>query len=111
MSQPFRINLGGEGEVPGIINQQGPWILDTSWRSSLHGWTLPQLLSLGHSFLIAPNTSLPLPDGIVDEVITNSVPIDRVTYLGPGVQSVEIKRILRSGGRWINNGLVIWVQP
>jgi hypothetical protein len=39
----------------------------------------------------------------VDEVITNGVPVDTNTFLGADVQSSEIKRILKIGGRWIHN--------
>lgn len=108
---PVLVNLGGEGEIPGIPNQQGPWGLDPAWRSSRDGKTLQELMADGHQFIIADNTQLPFADGSVDDVFTNSVPIDRVTHLGPGVQSSEISRILRQGGRWIRDGLVVYVKP
>src|SRR5262245_15741429 len=106
-----RVNLGGEGEVPGGINQQGPWALDPSWRSSQEGKTLQELQAEGHQFVIADNTHLPFADGSVDEVITNSVPIDITTHLGPGVQTSEVLRILKPGGQWIHDGTIRWVQP
>jgi hypothetical protein len=106
------INLGGEGEIPDVINQQGPWVLDPSWRSSRDGKTLQELVKDGHAFLIAPNNPLPLPDDSVDRVYTNSVPIDSTTWLGPGVQSSEIKRILKSGGDWVrDDGATTWTKP
>lgn len=112
MAQPLvQVNLGGEGEVSGVLNQQGPWVLDPAWRSSRHGKTLQDLQAGGHQFVIADNTQLPSADGSVDEVFTNSVPIDSVTHLGPGVQSSEILRILKQGGRWIRDGLVAYVKP
>ena len=100
---PFRINLGGEAEVLGVLNQQGRWIvLMSGWRSSQTGQTFEDLVRAGHDFLIADNTALPLPDDVVDEVITNNIPpVDSVTWLGPTVQSSEVRRILKSGGRWI----------
>ena len=109
----FRVYLGGEGEVPDILNQQGRWIvLLPSWRSSQGGETFEDLVRAGHDFLIADNLRLPLPDGIVDKVITNNVPpVDSVTWLGPTVQSREIRRILKSGGRWIHNGIVRYIKP
>jgi len=107
----LRINLGGEGEIPGVINQQGPWALDPSWRSSRDGKTLLELVNDGHVFLIAPNDPLPFPDNSVDLVYTESVPIDRTTWLGPGVQSAEIKRILKPSGPWIDTGVVVWTKP
>jgi hypothetical protein len=105
------LNLGGEGEIPDVINQQGPWALAPSWRSSRHGKTLQELVNDGHVFLIAPNTPLPFPDNSVDLVYTESVPIDTTTWLGPGVQSSEIMRILKQGGQWIDNGVVRWTKP
>jgi hypothetical protein len=108
---PLRVNLGGEGEVPGVINQQGPWVLDPAWRSSRDGKTLAELLAQGHTFVIADNRTLPFADDCFDEVITNAVPIDQTTHLGPGVQSSEIMRILKQGHSWINNGAIVYTKP
>jgi len=58
----------------------------------------------GEPFLFGRNAELPLPDETVDEVYSNSVPIDINTWLGPGVQSSEIRRVLRSGGEWRHDG-------
>lgn len=102
--ETFVVNLGGEGEVAGALNQQGPWALNPNWRSSRDGKPLAQLVAEGHAFLICPNDAVALSDGIVDEVHTLSVPIDRTTWLGLGVQSAEIRRILKSGGNWYDNG-------
>lgn len=113
MPAPWRINLGGEGEVPGVLNQQGRWVLGSSWYSSASGLTLAQLITGGHDFLIADNVHLPLPDDSFDEVITNNIPpVDTVNAIwGPSVQSSEIRRILKSGGRWVHNGIVQLVKP
>jgi hypothetical protein len=111
MSGPFRVNLGGEGEVPGVLNQQGPWILDPAWRSASGRVTLAELVRQGHVFVIAANRSLPFASNSVDVVYTNYVPVDKVTWLGPGVQSSEIRRILKTGGRWVKNGRVKLVNP
>jgi hypothetical protein len=109
---PMRINLGGEGEIPDVLNQQGPWVVRPGWRSSLGGLTLYALVQAGHSFLIADNLNLPLPDAAYDVVITNNTPPeDGFTNLGPTVQTSEIQRILRTGGRWVHNGQVKWVKP
>lgn len=108
----FELNLGGEGELPGVINQQGPWVLDPNWRSSQLGKTFRELVDEGHDFLICSNLALPFPDGAVDTVFTNGVPIDLNTPLGPGVQSSEIQRILKSGGRWVHDyGASVWNKP
>src|SRR5215831_344283 len=111
MPAPFRINLGGEGEVPGVLNQQGPWVLDPAWRSSRDGKTLQELVADGHQFIICDNLSLPFPADSVDEVFTNSVPVDQTTHLGPGVQSTEIYRILKSGGHWVHDGSIRFTKP
>jgi SAM-dependent methyltransferase len=107
----FAVNLGGEGEIPGVINQQGPWILSPNWFCSRDGRTFPQLVNDGHVFLICPNIPLPFPDGTFDVVYTNGVPLDMLTPRGPGVQSSEIRRILKSGGQWIKDGNLEWTKP
>lgn len=105
------INLGGEGEVPGVINQQGAWVIDDpNWRSAF-GLSFAELVATGHVFLICPNDSLPFPDNAIDQVLTNNVPIDRVTPLGMGVQSSEIYRILKSGGTWFLDRQLHYTQP
>lgn len=110
---PFRVNLGGEGEVPGVLNQQGRWVvLDPLYRSSRKVLTFAQMVAAGDEYLIADNTALPLPDECCDEVITNDCPPpDTVTYLGPTVQSSEVRRILKSGGRWFVNGALYYTKP
>ncbi len=111
MSQQIVINLGGEGEIPGVINQQGPWALGPNWWASRTGKTFHQLVADGHIFLICPNIPLPFPDDSIDLVYTESVPLDFNTPLGPGVQSSEIRRILKPGGQWIKNGNLEWTKP
>jgi hypothetical protein len=107
----FAVNLGGEGEIPGVINQQGPWALLPNWFCSRDGRTFRELVNDGHVFLICPNIPLPFPDGSVDVVYTNWVPLDMNTQLGPGVQSSEIHRILKPGGQWIKDGQLEWTKP
>lgn len=110
-AQPYRVNLGGEGEAAGVLNQQGPWALQLGWASSRTGQTLHQLAAAGHDFLICDNLTIPLPDDCADEVLTNSVPVDTITWLGPGVPSSEIRRLLKSGGVWILNGHLYYTKP
>lgn len=105
------INLGGEGEVPDVVNQQRPAALSPTWGSCVAGDTLEQLALKGHAFLICENTKLPIQDESVDLVITNSVPIDIVVLGHPGVQSSEIKRILAFGGQWVHDGTVRFTKP
>ena len=105
------INLGGEGEVAGVVNQQRPAALSSTWASCGAGDTIEQLALNGHDFLICRNTSLPINNDSVDRVITNSVPIDMVSLGQPGVQSSEIRRILTSGGQWVHDGNVRFTKP
>jgi hypothetical protein len=112
MPAPWRINLGGEGEVPGVLNQQGRWVvLDPAWRSSRASLPFRDLVVAGHDFLIADNIRLPLPEESFDEVITESVPIDAVTHWGPGVQTSEVLRILKRGGIWTHDKNIRLVKP
>ena len=109
---PFRVNLGGEGEVTGVLNQQEAWVLMSTWRSSGSGETLEGLGTAGDDFLICTNLAIALADSCVDEVITNNLPpCDDVTFMGPTVQTSEIQRILQSGGLWTDNGRTRYVKP
>lgn len=106
------VNIGGEGELAGVLNQQGPWvILDPHYRSSVLGLTFTELVAAGHDFLICPNDLRAIPDGSCDVIYTNSIPINRNSTFGPGVQSADIKRKLKAGGVWYRDGQVEWVQP
>jgi hypothetical protein len=105
------INLGGEGEVPGVVNQQRPAVLVAGWGSSMTGETVEQMALKGHDFLICPNTRLPINDNSVEEVITNSVAVDTIILGEPGVQSSEIDRILAPGGRWVHDGPLRYTKP
>ena len=104
------LNLGGEGEEPDVINQQPEWV------TSLHHWVqvgphLAPLIAAGEPFLFCRNSELPFPDGSVDLIISNNVPVDIHTWLGPGLQSSEIQRVLRSAGQWKHNGVVVYTKP
>lgn len=105
------INLGGEGEIAGVVNQQRPATLSAGWGASTTGDTLERLANQGHDFLICDNLNLPINDDSVDLVITNSVPIDVVVLGKHGVQSSEVRRILASGGRWVHDGNVRYTKP
>lgn len=108
------VNLGGEGEVPDVLNQQPPWALGPNWISTTignSGKTLAELAAQGIPFVICPNDRLPFPDGSVDVVHTNNVPLNRRTHLGPGVQRSEIMRILKSGGTWLRLGRLRFTKP
>jgi hypothetical protein len=109
------INLGGEDEVPGVLNQQPPFALGPSWRSQ-DGRTIAEMTAAGIPFVICANDALPFSDESHDEVYTRNVPIDTIhLYYGLGVQSSEIRRILKPGGRWIHTDsfgqVTIWVKP
>jgi hypothetical protein len=105
-----RFNLGGEGEEPDVINQQ------PEWATNSHAWVtlgphLSPLIAAGEPFLFCRNTELPFPDGTIDRVFSNNVPVDVSTWLGPGVQSTEVHRVLRPGGQWQHNGVVVYTKP
>lgn len=105
------LNLGGEGEISGVINQQGPWAVGPSYKRSVDGKSFADVVAEGHVFLICPNDAIPFPDGTVDQVYTNGVPVDQLSTYGPGVQSSEIQRILKSGGEWVRDGAVHYTKP
>ena len=77
---------------------------------SQSGRTLAELRATGDDYVVASNTALPFRTGSVDGVVTNSVPIDAPSILGPGVQSTEVLRILSPTGQWIRDGAVV-VRP
>ena len=106
----LRINFGGEGEEAGHINQQPPWCTLAAMVAR-GGASLQQLVIAGMPLLVCDNTDLPLPDQSVDAAVTNGTPIDISTWLGPGVQSSEIKRVLKSGCPWTDNGIVVFTKP
>jgi hypothetical protein len=103
---PVIVNLGGEGEIPGAINQNIATILKPDWASSASGTPLVQLQEYGNVFVVSSNTNLPFATGSVDVVITNYVPIDTTTFMGPGIQSSQIDSILKPDGIWIHNGQI-----
>lgn len=109
-----QVNLGGEGEIPGVLNQQPPWASGPNWISTTPGnpgKTIRQLEAEGHQFVLAPNDALPFADESMDVVYTNSVRIGGHNHLGPYVQPAEVARILKSGGVWIHDGAVHYRKP
>ncbi len=75
-AEPTVVNLGGEGKVPGAINQQPPNALSPAWgasRTEVAGKSLGELQATGDPYVVAENTALPFRSGSVDQVITNSV--------------------------------------
>lgn len=107
----LRLNLGGEGEEPDCINQQPVWV-DLTLIISRTGKPLNSLLSNAIPLLFCDNNLLPFPDLSDDEVITNNVPIDQGTnWIGPTISSTEIRRVLKSGGKWFDNGILVHTKP
>jgi RHS repeat-associated protein len=115
-SSSIVINVAGEGEVPGAINVQGPWVFAESWPGSADGGlTLQELEAQGHVFLqVERLDQLPFETGSVDIVYTNSVPVGGFThpegfssYLGPYPQADEILRVLKVGGKWLHDGVEV----
>ena len=106
------INLGGEGEIPNVINQQPLWVESKpNWRSSRHGLTINELKVDGHRFEFCSNDHLSFADNSVSIVYTNHVRIGGKSHLGPWVPESEIWRILANGGLWYHNGILKWVKP
>lgn len=68
---PFRINLGGEGEAVGVLNQQPRGVVSPTWFSSVTAKSFVQLIADGLDILVCDNTALPFPDDTFEEVITN----------------------------------------
>jgi hypothetical protein len=105
------LNIGGEGEVPGAINFQGPWILGDgfTFAGAGAGLTPEQLQAAGNQILVGTNDALPFAPGSVDTVITNNVPIleGGFNYMGPTVWPSQIWQVLSPTGQWINNGAVV----
>jgi hypothetical protein len=66
---------------------------------------LAELKAAGNQLVIADNFALPFANNSVGTIITNSVLIDFNTFLGSGVQSTEIWRILSRSGSWFRDGV------
>ena len=108
----LRVNLGGEGEIPGVINQQPEWVANELNKTiSRGGKTFTQLIAEGHQFVFGPNENLPFEDGSVEIVYTNNVEYNGLSYLKrPWVPESEIWRIMTDGGVWYHNGSPMWVK-
>lgn len=105
----MHLNLGGEGEVAGALNQQPYWAV--AGIVSRTGARMTTMIVSGVDVIFCENASIPLPDGIAARIETNGVPIDVVTVWGQGVQTSEIRRLLRSGGEWFDNGVLAYRKP
>jgi hypothetical protein len=114
------VNIGGEGEVPNVINLQGRWALEKGYgrsqanASGPEGTSLAGMIREGVQFLIynADTGVLPFRSGTVPKVITNSVAVDRsMGGLYPKISSAEIQRVLKPGGSWVDNGVVRYTKP
>lgn len=87
------------------MNQNLQVILDQDWSSSREGHTLAELRRRGHVFVVSENLKLPFRDGGAEMVVTNGVPVDMSAYLGVGISSSEIRRVLASTGSWLHDGV------
>jgi hypothetical protein len=104
------LNLGGDGEETDVINQQPEWSTSPGSRRTIGG-RIDSLVAAGHPFLFCQNANLPFADGGIDFVFSNNVPVDQMTWLGLGIQSSEIQRVLRPGGQWQHNGTIVFTKP
>ena len=115
------VNIGGEGEIPNVINLQWRGALgryfgraQTTPSGQPAGRSLAGMLLEGHDFQIynATTGKLPYSTGSVPKVYTNHLPID--TSSGgrfPSVSRAEIIRILKPGGQWVRDGVVYFTKP
>ena len=115
------VNIGGEGEVPNVINLQLRSALGRNYGRSRPtpsgqpaGRSLAGMLLEGHDFQIynATKGKLPYATGSVPKVYTNNLPIG--TSPGghfPNVSRAEIIRILKPGGQWVRDGAVYFTKP
>ena len=102
----FVVNLGGEGEVPGALNQQeGPHLDRGRPLARDHARTFGEEIDADAPFLLCPNDALALPDGCADAVVSNGVPIGKTGLRRSGIVPSEIDRILRPGGTWTHDGV------
>ena len=109
---PLQINLGGEGEEPDCLNQQPFWLDLAVYVQSRTGISLQIVLNRGDQpYVFCDNRYLPFSSDYFNAVLTNGVPVDKITLWGPGVQSSEIRRVLRSGGEWIHDGIPVYRKP
>ncbi|HEX5136850.1 MAG TPA: hypothetical protein VFY93_07760, partial [Planctomycetota bacterium] len=110
--RPPAINLAGEGEIPGVVNQNIKIIMDPAWRTSRGGLTLSEVRALSYNpkFVVSANERLPFRSDYFQTVYTNSAPIDKTTIFGPGVVPSEVIRVLRPGGQWIVDGQVYFTK-
>ena len=70
------MNLGGEGEEPGALNQQpGRHWFRARVVVRAPSRTFGDLADANERFLLCPNTHLALPDDCADVVVTNGVPV------------------------------------
>ena len=73
----FVVNLGGEGEVPGALNQQDAVCVEPFWHVARTRESFADAVRRGLRFLLCPNDALALPDGCADAVVSNGVPIGK----------------------------------
>ena len=90
MAKEIKINLGGEGEVPGV-QVNGPWIKRAGWVGCDGRTTLADIQAY-NDVVISNGTSLPFASNSA-KVTANNVPIDCGTHLGEGYSSREITRV------------------
>ena len=118
MTGPFVVNLGGEGEEPGALNQQPARFWFRGRPLSRDGSrTLGEEVDAGAAFLLCPNDPVSLPDGCADVVLTNGVPIypsnqtAPANLLGTAVLFTEVERLLKPGGRWFHDKVEVRRTP
>ena len=107
----FVVNLGGEGEVPGVLNQQDGVCVERYWHVARTRETFAEAVRRGLPFLICPNDALTLPDGCADAVVSSDVPIGKTGLGRSGIVKAEVIRILKPGGTWTHDKRVRFRKP
>ena len=113
------VNIGGEGEIPNVINLQGRWALRHEYGRSddspflPNGTSVAGMIRKGVQFLIfnAYAEGLPFRTGTVPKVITNSVNVGKSMGVYPKIPREEIIRVLKPGGTWVRDGKVFYTKP
>jgi hypothetical protein len=101
------INLGGEGESPGYVNQNYPGVRAPNYRVARTGQTLHDLINYlrGRSeyLVISSNERLPFRSECACEVRTIGTTVDKIDLLSklPGIQSREAMQLIAPGGRYV----------
>lgn len=101
------INLGGEGEVPGAINANLPYLMSPGFVAARDGNTKLKGVKKSGPVVICNSDQLPFADSCADEVLASGVPVNQHSYLGAGYKTSDMKRIAKPTGKIVINGELV----